>query len=121
MQVVSHPRQRGTRPIVLSGVLCLAVVLTGCGDDEQQRRLSPQVTAADGVYRTSNGGSPGATGVTTWRTGQRGSTDDRSDSDSERDANRSRNGGAGSESEGQHSSQRGGFGSSGHGFFHFGG
>ena len=119
MQVVSHPRQRGTRPIVLSGVLCLAAVLTGCGDDEQQRRLSPQVTAADGVYRASNAGSSGASGVTTWRTGQRGSTDDRSDS--ERDANRSRNGGAASESEGQHSSQRGGFGSSGHGFFHFGG
>lgn len=34
MQVASLPRQRRTRPIVLSGALGVAAVLTGCGDDE---------------------------------------------------------------------------------------
>jgi hypothetical protein len=119
MHVESLPRQRRSPPIVLSGVLCAAALLSGCGDDEDQRRLSPQVSAADGVYRTSSSGTLGASGATTWRTGSRSSGDDGSSQD--RDGGKGSSSGAGGESESQHSSQRGGFGSSGHGFFHFGG
>jgi hypothetical protein len=119
MYVEPLPRQRRSRPIVLSGVLCAAALLSGCGEDEDQRRLSPQVAAADGVYRTTSSGGSGTSGATAWRSSNRGSADD--GSSQERDGGKNASNGAGGDSESQRSSQRGGFGSGGHGFFHFGG
>jgi hypothetical protein len=119
MHLESLPRQRHSRPIVLSGVLCAAALLAGCGDDEDQRHLSPQVAAAEGTYRTNSSSGTGSSGVTTWRTANRSNADD--SSSGERDGSKNGGQGNGSDSDSQRSSQRGGFGSSGHGFFHFGG
>lgn len=97
MHVPSRSQRTRSRSIILHGALLATVAaLAGCGDDDEGRRLSPQVEKADGVYRTSSGSSP------VWRNG--GSP---SGSEADETAERST------------PSNRGGFGSSGS-FFHFG-
>lgn len=94
------PSRSRSRSIVLSGaLLAAAAALAGCGDDDEGRRPSAQVEAADGIYRTSSGSASG--NGTAWRSGASRSSDD------------------GGGTERSSSSRRGGFGSSGHSF-HFG-
>lgn len=96
MHVPPRFQRTRSRSIVLHGALLAAVAaLAGCGDDDEGRHLSPQVEAADGVYRTTSGSG------TTWRGNGARSPD--ADEGAERTA----------------PSKRGGFGSSGS-FFHFG-
>ena len=100
MHAPSRFQRTRSRSIVLHGaLLAAAAALSGCGDDDEGRRLSPQVEAADGVYQSAAGS--GAGNGAAWRSGASRSSDD------------------GGNAQRTAPSRRGGFGSSGS-FFHFG-